>query len=249
MISIVLAALATLVGILIYYVRAISVLVDEKERIEKSKEDYERYLWLYRISEKMEKYWPTVRDATPERWSKIISNISLLIVLSLLVTAGIFKEFVGSNAGYILISILILGSLSNGHEGLQRYRRIKPYLPVIFPAVIYHSLTMMEFHGKEIMDLLTLPGYEYAETKMAITFVAFLLAFKLPYSMAKFDDWFSRFISKTTLNFVKDFMRLSVKPENEVEAAVRKTAKETIAVTLKIILAIVGVLNYLSAMS
>lgn len=246
MTSIVLAVLATLFGILIYYVRAISVLVDEREKIERSKEAYERYLWLYRVSERMETYWPTVRDVTPAIWSKIISNIALLIVVAILIIGGFFEEFFENNAGYILLSIFILSSLSNGHEGLQRYRQIKPYLPVFMSAMTYQFLTILESRDKEMVTLLTLREYEYSETKLAITAIAYLLAFILPYPMAKFDDWFSKFISKTTLNFVKDFMRLSVKPENEVESSLRKTAKETIAVTLKIILAIVGVLSYFS---
>jgi hypothetical protein len=64
--------------------------------------------------------------------------------------------------------------------------------------------------------------------------------------MAKFDQWFSKFVAKSTLYFMKDFMRLGVKPDSAIEVSLRKAAKESIAVTLKIILAVVAVLGFIT---
>lgn len=246
MLSILLGIVGTIIGLLIHYVRTISVLVDERGSIEKDPESSARYRWLYRVSEKMESAWPFVKAVETTKWVNLLSNIAFFVVVVLLVSAGLLQEFLIDYAGLFIIVAFILMSISNGSRSLETYRNIKPYLPVIFPAMMYQSMSILEAQNPSIAQQLLIPGHEFFETKLLATLVGFVIAFVIPYPMAKFDHWFSRFIAKSTLFFVRDFMRLGVKPENDIEISLRKAAKESIAVTLKIILAFIGALGYLT---
>ncbi|MBB5320310.1 hypothetical protein [Marinobacter oulmenensis] len=245
MASVLLAILGTFIGLLIYYVRTISVLVDERDNIEKDEETYDRYKWLYIISEKMESIWPFVKAVDATKWVNIFSNVALVAACALLLSVGLFKNFLLDYAEFVLMAFFVLASISSGPKSFETYNKMKPYLPVIFPAIAYQAMTMLEIQRPEVAQQLVMPGYEFMESKLIAALVGFTFAFLLPYPMAKFDQWFSRFLAKSTLHFLKDFMRLGVKPINNIEISQRKAAKESIAVTLKILLALIGLLSFI----
>jgi hypothetical protein len=246
MISILLSVFGTIIGLLIYYVRTISVLVDERDNIEKDCDSYGRYKWLFVISERMEKLWPVVRTLEATKWAGLLSNIAMVIAIVLLISAGALSELISDYAGFVLVSLFLLASISNGPKSMETYAALKPYLPVIFPAIAYQSMVMLEQQNPVLVQQLTIPGYEFMETKLLAALIGFIMVFVVPYPMAKFDQWFSKFVAKSTLYFMKDFMRLGVKPDSAIEVSLRKAAKESIAVTLKIILAVVAVLGFIT---
>jgi len=247
MLSSLLAVLAVFLGIAIYYVRVISVIVDERHNIEASPEGRERYKWLYNVSNKLEKIWPIVKDIDHVSWSSRISNLALILSVILLFVAGVFESFAINYSGYILVTFLMLASLYNGHKGIESYERIKPYLPVLFPAAIYQALHMLQFQSPELTAQLTIQEYSYQATKYLAAAIAFILAFIIPYPIAKFEQWFCKLVSQSTLYFIKDFMRLGVKPTSEQEKSFRKAAKESIASSLKVLLALIAFVIYLTS--
>lgn len=246
MTSILLSVFGTIIGLLIYYVRTISVLVDERDNIETDLESRERFKWLLVISERMEKLWPIVRTLEATKWADLLSNASMVIAIVLLVSAGALSEFLFDYAAFILVSLFFLASLYNGPKSMETYAALKPYLPVIFPAISYQSMVMLEQQNPVLAQQLIIPGYEFAETKLIAVLFGFIMVFIVPYPMAKFDRWFSSFVARSTLYFIKDFMRLGVKPDSKLEISLRKAAKESIAVTLKIILAIVAAIGFIT---
>lgn len=246
MLSILLGIAGTVTGLAIYYVRTISVLVDEKGNIEKDIESSERYRWLYWVSEKMELAWPLVKSTETKKWASTIANVAFFVASALLVFAGLFKEFLIDSSGIFFALLLITMSISNGPKSLETYEKLKPYLPVIFSALMYQGMSALETQNSSFSQQFVMPGYGFLETKLLAALFGFLLAFLIPYPMAKFDHWFSKFIAKSTLYFLKDFMRLGVKPKSDIEISLRKAAKESIAVTLQIMLALIGAVAYLT---
>jgi hypothetical protein len=244
MISITLGVIASLLGILIYYVRVMSVAIDEKDAIEKNEELKSRYLRVYRLSAKLERFWLVLEPINETSWSRIISNISLLLVLTLLVFAGAIKEFFIEYSGFLLIVLFVLSSLSNGNKSVAAYKKIKPYLPIIIPAMTYHGLTMLFRDHPQVAGLMVLPGLTFDQSKIAGAATALLLVFIIPYPLAKFDEIFSKFVSRSTLFFTKDLLRLGVTPRNPDDVAYRKVAKETVAFTLKLMVALFGVIAF-----
>jgi len=166
MASVLLAMLGTFVGLLIYYVRTISVLVDESDNLKKDNETYERYRWLYLISEKMESVWPFVKAVETTKWVSVFSNIALFGACVLLISIGFFKDFLLDYAEFVLIAFFVLASISSGPKSLETYNKLKPYLPVIFPAIAYQAMTMLEAQRPEVAQQLIVPGYEFMESKL-----------------------------------------------------------------------------------
>ncbi len=244
--SIFLAVMGTIIGLSIYYVRTISVLVDERKNTENDAVAKTRYRWLYWVSAQMESAWPVVESMEAERWAKRLAKFAFFMVFVLLIFAGLFKEFIVEYAGFFLVVLLGSMSISNGPDSLEVYKKMKPYLPVIFPAAMYQAMSLLETQNPGVAHQLVLPGYGFMETKLLAALVGFIMVFVIPYPLAVLDSLFSRFIAKSTLYFIQDFMRLGVKPKDDVEISLRKVAKETIAVTLHIILAILGGCAYLS---
>lgn len=245
MLQSVLSVFAVFIGLAIYYVRAISVLIDEEDNISRSVEYRERYAWLYNISKKLEKIWPVVKDTNSTSWAVWISNISLTLSIALLIFTGLFEGFAIDNSGVIFVSLFLLLALANGPKSLQQYEKIKPYLFILMPSMFYQITHWIQFHNPEFSRTLIIPGYTYQLTKYLAAVIGFLLVPVFPYSIAKFESWFSMFISKSTLYIAKDFLRLGVRPTNEEEKGLRKVAKEILAVSLKVLLAIVALLVYL----
>lgn len=245
MLQAVLGVLAVIIGLAIYYVRAISVLIDEEDNIQSSLEYRERHAWLYKISKQLEKLWPVVKDANNNKWAVWVSNISLALSLTLLIFTGLFEDFAINNAGVILVSLFLLLTLANGPKSLEQYEKTKPYLFIFMPAMFYQVTHWLQLQNPDFSETLIIPGYTYQASKYLAAAIGLLLVPILPYAVAKFEGWFSMFISKSTLHFAQDFLRLGVKPINDEEKGLRKVAKEIIAVSLKILLAIIGFLVYL----
>lgn len=241
----VLSVLAVIIGLAIYYVRVISVLIDEEDKIQSSLEYRERHAWLYKISKQLEKLWPLVESVNRTKWAVWISNISLVFSIILLIFTGLFEDFAINNAWVILVSLFFLSILANGPKSIEKYKKIKPYLFILMPAMFYQVTHWLQFQNPDFSKTLIISGYTYQETKYFAAIIGFLLVPLFPFAVAKFESWFSMFISKTTLNFARDFLRLGVKPTNDEEKGLRKVAKEVIAVSLKILLAIIGFLVYL----
>lgn len=244
MISVVLGVIGAILGLVIYYVRVMSVAIDVKSAVSKNIELSNRYKNMYRISEKLEKIWPTIEPVDHKSWAKKISNVSILLVFILLISAGVFQEYLTDYAGFILLLLFLLSSLSGGQDSISSYEKIKPYLPIIFPAAVYQGLTMLADDHPEVMDSLVLFDLDFMQTKILVTFTAFFLAFIIPKPLAKFDVFFSNLVAKSTLYFTKDLLRLGVSPRDSDEENYRKLAKETVAHTLKIILVVFGVVTY-----
>ena len=244
MISIILGVIASLLGLIIYYVRVMSVAIDEKAAIYKNEELKSRYLRVYRISAKLERFWLVLEPINETSWSRKISNISLLVVLTLLISAGAFKEFFIDYSGFLLIVLFVFSSLSNGRKSVDSYKKIKPYLPIILPAMTYHGLTMLVRDQPEVAELMVFAGLTFDQSKIVGTAIALLLVFIIPYPLAKFDELFSKFVSRSTLFFTKDLLRLGVTPRNSDDVAYRKVAKETVTFTLKLMVALFGVIAF-----
>jgi len=244
--SVMLGVAGAVVWIAFYYLKVMSVLVDEKNNVEKHLESKARHRWLYWVSDKMESAWPFVKSIEVDRWANYLASIALLLVFGILIFAGLFKRFLTDHAIFFLVVIFVFMSISNGRNGVNLYKKIKPYLPVIFPAAMYQGLSMMEVQNPIAAQQLVIPGYDFLQTKLFAAFIGFFMAFLIPYPMALFDSWFSIFVAKGTLYFIRDFMRLGVKPDGDIEISLRKVAKESLAATLKLILTFIGFLTYLS---
>lgn len=244
--SVVLGVVGALIWIVFYYFKVVSVLVDERSNVEKDREFRARHRWLYWVSDKMESAWPFVKSIEVDRWADYLANIAMLVVFVVLIFAGLFKRFLAEHSVFFLVVIFVLMSISNGRNGVSVYKKIKPYLPVVFSAAMYQGLSMLEVQDPLVARQLIIPGYGFFEIKLFAALIGFFMAFLIPYPMAMFDSWFSRFVAKSTLFFVQDFMRLGVKPEGDVEKSIRKVVKESLGATLKVILAIVGSLTYFS---
>lgn len=249
MLTIGLGVLGVVFGLIIYYVRLISVLVDEKKNIADDPQQAGRHKWLYWLSEKMELVWPLVRSIDAKNWASTLANVCCLLVLILLVSMGLFQAFVVEYAGFFLFAIFVSMSISNGPKSLETYKKLKPYLPVMFPAVMYQSMCAVEIENPALAHNLIIPGYGFFETKLLAALTGFVMVFVIPYPMAKFDSWFSSFIARSTLFFAQDFMRLGVLPQNDNEISLRKVAKESIVIALRFIGVIIGIVTYLIATS
>lgn len=246
MLTVIFGVMAAALGILVCMIRVIGVLNDEVQQVDTHAESRLRYRWLYRISEKLETVWPLVKPLNESVWAEKVANGSIVAVAGLLVFAGLFEQFLKDHAVFFLIAIFIFMSLSNGPRGLEVYRRLKPYLPVIFPAIAYHGMTMLENGHPEIVQKLVFPGRDFEETKLLAALVGLAMAFIIPYPLAKFDFWFSKLISASTLYFVKDFLRLGVKPSGALEISLKKVAKDSIMLTTKVALVILGALTFMA---
>jgi hypothetical protein len=245
MLQSILGVLAVIIGLAIYYVRAISVLIDEEDNIKNSLEYRERHAWLYNVSKQLEKIWPLVKDENGTKWAVWISNISLALSITLLIFTGLFEDFAKNNAGVILVSLFFLSTLANGPKSIEKYEKIKPYLFILMPAMFYQVTHWLQFQNPDFSKTLIISGYTYQDSKYLAAVIGLLLVPVLPFAIAKFESWFSMFISQTTLYFARDFLRLGVKPTNDEEKGLRKIAKEIIAVSLSALLAIIGFLVYL----
>lgn len=244
MVSVILGVIGSLLGLLIYYVRVMSVAIDVKDSIEKNVDLSNRYVTVYRISEKLEKIWPVIEPIDQSSWSKKISNTSMCLVLILLLSAGAFQEYLTDYAGFGLILLVVFSSLSNGESSVSSYEKVKPYVPIVLPAMTYQGLTMLVKDHPVLIETMTLPSFTFFQTKIFAAMLAFILAFIIPYPLAKFDEYFTKQLAKSTLFFTKDLLRLGVTPRNTDEAEYRKLAKESVAFSLKVILILFGMITF-----
>lgn len=244
--SVMLGVLGAVVWMLFYYLKLMSVLVDEKSNIEMDVESKARHRWLYWVSERMESAWPYIKSMQIEKWANYLATVALLLVFGVLIFAGLFKRFLTDHAVFFLVMMFVLMSISNGRNGMSVYKKIKPYLPVMFPAAIYQGLSMLEVQNPMAAQQFVFPGYSFFQTKLFAAGIGFFMAFLIPYPMVLFDIWLSKFVAKKTLCFIQDFMRLGIKPDGDVEVSLRKVAKESLAAALKVILSVIGMLAYFS---
>jgi hypothetical protein len=246
--SIVLGVIGTLIGLLIFYMRVISVVIDEMATVELNEISMRRHGLAIKVSKKLARHWPAIKSMDLLRWSAILSNLAMLLMLVLLLILGQLREYMANYAGPVLIVLFLLSSLSNGQKSLERYHKIKPYLPIIFPALVYHGLSKLGISNPTAASVFVFPGATFQETKVMAAVIAFILTFLLPYPLAKFDVWFSHFVFGGVLNFVQDIMRLGTKPSDAEEIALRKIAKESLAFSLRVILTILAIIVFLNTL-
>lgn len=249
MIETILGVVASIITIIILFDRVLNALIDEEKNVIRDPEFVKRFGWLYKISEKAETVWPSIRSMDVNRWGQGVANIALFLVIAIIAAAGLFREFLISSAVPLGCLLIISLSLTNGSKSMKSYEEIKPYLPVLIPAMLYQFMFSIEKERPELAIHLTIPGHDFMETKLLVACLGFLLALILPYPLAKLDRAIFKAFTSATLNFTKDFMRLAVRPQNEVESAIRKVAKEMISLWLKIILSILGTMLWLSSKS
>lgn len=117
--SIVLGVVGTLIGLLIFYMRVISVVVDEMAAIELNEASLRRHALAINVSKKLARHWPAIKSMDLLRWSAILSNLAMLLMFVLLLLLGQLKEYLANYAGLVLVLLFLLSSLSNGQKALS----------------------------------------------------------------------------------------------------------------------------------
>ncbi|MHC8395275.1 hypothetical protein ACYZT8_16665 [Pseudomonas sp. LB3P93] len=244
MVNLLLGILGGIAGLLIFYIRVISVVIDEQTGIENEQEFINRHRKSVKLSMFLERIWPIVQPWTPPGWQRLLAFSSTIVTLLIFAFALFFKDYFTDYAGTLLVLLFFTSSLSSGPNSLKHYHKIKPYVHIILPALVYMGLTMMETSHPNHIVALTFPGLTFEQSKLIAAALAFAMAFILPYPIAKFDAVFSSLIASSTLYFLKDLLRLGIKPSSENDIKYRKIAKETVSFALKVILVVIAIILY-----
>ncbi|MCH7371190.1 hypothetical protein [Aeromonas sp. MR16] len=242
--NITLACLGTLVGLLIYYVRLIGVVVDERESIEASPESYNRYKLLLNISNKLERVAPLVKSSKNADWAKIISFISVICVSVLLLVTGLFSTYLVDYGGSILFFFFFFSFLTPHDKGYLFYKENLVYFLIIISFMTYTVFPQFIGHIPIPFKVSESISLDFEELRLFFVFSTAVCTALLPYPIAKLEKCFSQLAVSVVMKFTKDVVMLGVKPNEPHEVGLRKVAKESLTLSLGMLSAVLGLITY-----
>ncbi|MFU2936894.1 hypothetical protein ACM7NO_26420 [Pseudomonas aeruginosa] len=238
MIATLIVVMLTLCGLIAVAINMISVLVDEQHAANQRPDIKARYRGYFKASDFISTSWAAANKISLNRWAMHISKFAFVLLLAFILISGSMLHFVQNNPWLCFLSLVFLTSLSNGGLPEEHHDTVRYYMPLLATAVAYQFGLAIEPHVIAFSYGITSPSlarlFESCEPEIVIAILVFLLSLILPIPLTAFDKWLSTFFAKVTLNFVRDILRITTKPETEIEQSLRRIAKESIVQCLQL---------------